>query len=68
MLKEYHKRESTGHVKQASIICNCFVQELGLNSTEKDMEEDIPDSSVVLKNSDILNNLKDKLYHIFSCE
>ena len=67
MLKEYQERGPTTPAevtKQPPITSNCLIQVIGLNMLERERDEDMIDSAMVLKNSDVLNNLKDKLHHL----
>ena len=41
-----------------------MIQDLDLNSSERDVSEDMTDCVMVLKNSVVLSNLKDKLHHL----
>ena len=69
MLKAYRERTPPGAVThQPNVTSNCLIQELGLHSAEKEVEEDLLDSTLVLKNSDVLSNLKDKLHHLSASE
>ena len=66
MLKEYQERTSTSATvaEQSSVTPNCVIQDLDLNSSEREVSEDMTDCVMVLKNSDVLSNLKDKLHHL----
>lgn len=71
MLKEYQERGPTTSAevtKQPPITSNCLIQDIGLNMLERERDEDMIDSAMVLKNSDVLNNLKDKLHHLSASE
>ena len=71
MLKEYQdKTPSTSATvaKHPLFTPNCVIQNLDLNSSEREVSEDITDSVMVLKNSDVLRNLKDKLHHLSNSE
>ena len=50
------------------IASNCLIQELGLYSTKREVEEDMLDSAVVTKNVDVLSNLKKQLHHLLASE
>ena len=50
--------------EQSLVTPNCVIQDLDLNSSEREVSEDMTDCVMVLKNSDILSNLKGKLYHL----
>ena len=70
MLKEYQERTSTPATvaEQSSVTPNCVIQDLDLNSSEREVSEDMTDCVMVLKNSDVLSNLKDKLHHLSDSE
>ena len=68
MLKEYQERHPQ-HLLKPPInhqlpTSSCFIQEIGLNLLEREVDEDMIDSTIVMKNSDVLSNLKDKLQHL----
>ena len=62
MLKEYHDRttSSSDAAAQPVAVATCLVQ----TSRDKEVDEDIFDSTMVLKNSDVLRNLKGKLHYL----
>ena len=62
MLKEYHDRttSSSDAAAQPVAVATCLVR----TSRDKEVDEDIFDSTMVLKNSDVLRNLKGKLHHL----
>ena len=67
MLKEYQERTpstSATVTKQPLVTLNCVILDLNLNNSEKKVSENMTDSVMVLKNSDVLSNLKDKLHHL----
>ena len=66
MLKKYQERTSTSTTvaEQPLVTPNCVIEDLNLNSSERKVSEDITDSVMVLKNSDVLSNLKEKLHQI----
>ena len=66
ILKEYHDRTNSlsDVVAQPVPVAACVVR----TSRDKEFEEDILDTTIVLKNSDVLCNLKDKLYHLSASE
>ena len=71
MLKEYQEKSPTTPAevtKQPPITSNCLIQGIGLYMLERERDEDMIDSAMVLKNSDVLSNLKDKLYHLSASE
>ena len=71
MLKEYQERDPATPAevtKQPPITSNCLIQDIGLNMFERERDEDLIDSAMVLKNSDVLNNLNDKLHHLLASE
>ena len=70
MLKGYQERTSTSATvaEQSSVTPNCVIQDLDLNSSEREVSEDMTDCVMVLKNSDVLSNLKDKLHHLSDSE
>ena len=70
MLKEYQERTSTSATvaEQSLVTPSCVIQDLNLNSSEREVGEDMTDSVMVLKNSDVLSNLKGKLHHLSDSE
>ena len=66
MLKEYYDRTNSlsDVVGQPVPVAACVVY----TSKDKEVEEDILDTAMVLKNSDVLCNLKDKLHHLSALE
>ena len=70
-IKEYQERTpstSATVTEQALVTPNCVIQDLDLNSSEREVSEDMTDSVMVLKNSDVLRNLEDKLHHLSDSE
>ena len=51
MLKEYQERTSTSATvaEQPLVTPNCVIQDLDLNSSEREVSEDMTDSVMVLK-------------------
>ena len=71
MLEEYKESSTTrpaGVTEQPPIPSNCLIQVISLNMLERERDEDMIDSAMVLKNSDALSNLKDKLQHFSASE
>jgi len=70
MLKEYEERSSPAAkiAKQPTVTSSCLIQDIGLNTLEREVDEDMIDSTMVLKNSDVLCNLKDKLCHLLASD
>ena len=57
MLKEYQERTPSTPAKvaeQPSVTPNCVIQDLDLISSEREVSEDMIDSVMLLKNSDVL--------------